>query len=935
MKRNLALILTLMVGGGAGLLAQETVGRLVGRVLDADQGAPVGGAVVELVGLPSPRRTTTAIDGRFTFSGLPAGELGIRVRMIGYGAKLVTGIRIRGGGVTTQDISLNPEAVQLEELNVTAEAEKGSVADALNEQKNSVGVMNAVTAQEIARSPDGDAAAAVQRVSGVTVQDGKYVFVRGLGERYTTTALNGARIPSPEPERKVVPLDLFPSGLLQSITTAKTFSPDLPGDFSGAQVNIRTRDFPARRQFTISTSAGLNTRATGKDVLRAPASNLEWLAFGSRDRRIPDPVLAAGTFEPAPSQAQINAMVGSFRNVWSAPTGQGIPNSSLGISLGGSDPIAGQTIGYLFSGTYSYGQEIQAEQRRAYALPLTSPGEVSEIDRFAGSTGRASVLLGGLATLSTNIGSGTRLTLNTSYNRTADNDARFETGESENLGGKFEINRLRYVERTVWSNQFQAEHRIGAKQTVDWSVSRTQVGRREPDRSEIVYALDTDPSGNPLPATWFSASNEGAVRTFADLSERSLEAQANYGITVGRTNRPHQIRVGALYRSTDRDADNNSYSIAATLPRSARELPPEQIFDGRFAGSGSSFFRVTPLSAGGSYRAEDQLAAGYAMIQYYLSDKIEVLGGARIERSELTVTTQPTVGAPITTRPAYTDVLPSLSVNYRFTENQALRLSASRTLSRPEYRELSPVQYREVIGGENIFGNPDLRRALVQNYDLRWEWYPNPTEVISVGAFAKRFSDPIERIYLATSGTRIVSFLNAESAENYGVEVEARKSLKFVAKALDNFAGHLNATLIRSRIRIGGGVASKLNDERAMVGQAPYVLNGGLTYTSNSGAFSATVLYNVVGARIVNAAESPLPDVYEQPRNVVDVAVRFPLLNDIKAKLDLKNVFDTPFEIRQGSVVREYYRTGRVLTLGLSWQPNTTEQLMTNLHEGF
>ncbi|MFN0180802.1 MAG: TonB-dependent receptor domain-containing protein [Gemmatimonadales bacterium] len=912
------LILGLVPGG---LAAQPAGGRIVGKVVSAEQGSPLGGAVVELVGLDQPRRTTTSLDGRFTFTEVPAGEVGIRVRMIGYGPKLVTGIRVPSGGVATQDISLNAETVQLDEINVTAEAERGSVADALNEQKNSVGVVNAVTAEEIARSPDGDAAAAVQRVSGVTVQDGKYVFVRGLGERYTTTSLNGARIPSPEPERKVVPLDMFPSGLLQSITTAKTFTPDLPGDFSGAQVNIETRDFPARRTFTLSTSAGLNSRATGQDILRAPADNLEWLAFGSRNRGIPDLVRSAGTFEPVPSQSQVNAIVGSFRNVWSAPSGSGTPNSSVNFSVGGSDAVVGQKIGYLFSGTYSYSQEVQDEQRRAYALPLTEPGQVSEIDRFEGTTGRASVLLGGLANLSTNLGSSSRLSFNTSYNRTADNDARLETGESENLGGRFTVNRLRYVERTVLANQFRGEHRFSRAQSFDWGLSHTQVGRREPDRSEIVYALDTDPNGNPLPASWFSASNEGAVRTFTDLSERSLEAQGNYSIQIGGVNRPHQIRIGGLYRTTDRDAQNDAYSIAATLPRSARELPPEQIFDGRFSTGATSFFRVTPLSAGGSYQAEDRLAAGYAMFQYFVGEKVEIVGGARFERSEVTVTTQPTVGSEITTRPSYNDVLPSLAVNYRLSDAHTLRASASQTLSRPEYRELSPVQYREVIGGENIFGNPDLRRALIQNYDLRWEWYPNPMEVLSVGLFAKRFSDPIERVYLATSGTRVVSFLNAESGENYGIEFEARKNLRFVAPSLINFAGHVNATMMHSRIRIGEGVSSRLNDERAMVGQAPYVVNAGLTYTSTSGSFSATALYNVVGRRIVNAAEAPLPDVYEEARNVFDLAVRFPLFNAVRAKLDVKNLLDTPFEIRQGSVVREFYRTGRIVSVGLSWQP--------------
>ena len=329
----------------------------------------------------------------------------------------------------------------------------------------------------------------------------------------------------------------------------------------------------------------------------------------------------------------------------------------------------------------------------------------------------------------------------------------------------------------------------------------------------------------------------------------------------------------------------------------------------------------SPLSAGGSYSADDKLVAGYGMFQLYLTAKLELLGGARVERSEVTVLTQPTVGASVTTNPIYTDLLPSVALNYRISETHTLRFAATQTLSRPEYRELAPVQYREVIGGDNILGNAALERALIQNYDARWEWYPNPAEVISIGLFAKRFKDPIERIYQATSGTRVVSFLNAESGQNYGVEFEARKNLRFLSPKLLNFSGQLNTTVMKSRIRIGDGIASKLNDERAMVGQAPYVVNGGLTYTSTSGALSATILYNVVGRRIVNSAEAPLPDVYEKARQMVDFSLRFPILTGVKGKLDVRNLLDTPFEIEQGTVTREYYRTGRIFTVGLSWQP--------------
>ena len=905
----------------APLAAQENAGRITGKVVDASHGTALQGAMIETVGLAVPLKATTGIDGRFTMQAVPAGELGLRIRMIGYGPKLITGVFVAAGATTTQDASLNPETVQLDEINVTAASERGSVASAINEQRNAVGVVSSVTQEEISRSPDSDAASAVQRVSGVTVQDGRYVFVRGLGERYTTTSLNGARIPSPEPERKVVPLDMFPSGLLQSITTSKTFTPDQNGDFSGAQVNIRTREFPAERQVTLSTSFGYNTRATGDRLPRAPTAGLEWLAFGSSERDLPGVVRRFGDFQSSPTQAEMNAMVNSFRNSWSAPTERGRANSAVSFSAGGNDRIFGQTVGSLFSGSYSYNQEIQSSQLRAYAQALDEPGQVREIDRFEGSTGRASVLLGGLANLSTTLGSSSRLAFSGSYNRTADNDARYEEGDSENLGGRFGITRLRYVERRVLAAQLLGEHQVGDRHRIDWTASRSSVARKEPDRSELVYIFDNDPQGNPLAPAWFSASNEGAVRTFADLTETSSEIGAGYTLSLGSSQQPHQLRFGGLYRVTDRVADNTSYSISSTLPRTARELEAESIFDGRFTGPGDTWFRITPLQQGGSYDASDKLAAGYAMLQLYLTDRLELVGGARLEQSRVRVTTLPTVGAPVTSEPEYTDVLPSLAFNYRLAETQSLRISASQTLSRPEYRELSPVQYRDVIGGENIFGNPDLRRALIQNLDVRWEWYPSPAEALSLALFAKRFEDPIERVYLATSGTRAVTFLNAESAENYGVELEARKNLGVLSGALLPFTAHVNGTLMHSRITIGGAGTSRVSDERAMVGQAPYVVNGGLTWTAPSGAASATVLYNVVGRRIVSASEFPLPDTYERPRHLLDFSARFPIAGGLNGKLDLKNLLDSPYEVRQGTVVRERFRAGRIVSAGLSWQP--------------
>ncbi|MHB1225170.1 MAG: TonB-dependent receptor domain-containing protein, partial [Gemmatimonadaceae bacterium] len=366
---------------------------------------------------------------------------------------------------------------------------------------------------------------------------------------------------------------------------------------------------------------------------------------------------------------------------------------------------------------------------------------------------------------------------------------------------------------------------------------------------------------------------------------------------------------------------NDAYSIQALyLPVEQRQLSPEQIFDGRFTQGDQYGFRVSPIAQGGSYDASEQVGAGYAMVEYALGERVKLVGGARLERTATAVTAQPTIGAAVFTNPTYTDVLPSAAANVKVTETQNLRLSVSQTLSRPEYRELAEVQYRDVIGGENVLGNPALRRTLIRNADVRWEWYPDAGEVLSVGVFAKRFEDPIERVYLATSGTRMVTFVNARAANNVGVELEARKNLGFVADALMPLTVFSNLTLMRSRIELGSD-PRVAPEERPMMGQAPYVVNAGLTYADEDRDMSATILYNRMGRRIVAASQQPLPTTYEEARDVLDVSLRFPVVRGLSARLDAKNLLDAPYLQTQGPVTRESYLVGRSFGFGLSWQP--------------
>ena len=899
-------------------------GRIVGRIIDAASGQGLTDVGVQIVG--TTLGAMAGVEGQYTITSVPAGTVTIQVRRLGYTPKTVTGIVLSPGQTLEQNITMQQATVQIQAVEVTASAERGTVNEALDQQRTATGIVNAVTSEQISRSPDGDAAQAVQRVSGVTVQDGGTVFVRGLGERYTTTQLNGTRMPSPDPERRVVPLDLFPAGLLQTIATSKTFTPDQPGDFSGAQVDIRTREFPARRQVVYSMTFGMNGASFGDKVLSARRVGGERVAYVNGKRDLPALFYDVGNFQNINlNPGDKNLLISQFRNAWTPSRSSARPNSSMSLSIGGNDPIPGlgQRVGYVVSGTYSYSTDVRSSEQRALANRGAIPGSTDETDPFDGESGVGSVLWGGIANFSTLFGAHTRLMLNNTYTRTADDLARTETGNFENEGIRARIDRMQYVERAVRSNQLAAEHQLGERHKIDWAATLSGVDRDEPDRSEFVYSIEQDGSDGPEVFRWLNTGNGGAVRTFATLDESSAEGRANYQFIFSAFGRSHALRAGGMYRTTDREADTRAYAIAAPLAtNSVRELPAEQLFDGRFTTSDARLFDIFPLGQGGRYAAEDRLVAGFLMTEIQATDRLRLIAGARYERDEVDVEAQSTLGSLVTTNKSWNDVLPSAVLNAKLTENQALRVSYSGTLARPEYRELAPIKSRDVLNGDDLEGNPELERTRIQNADLRWEWYPDAGEVVSFGVFAKRFDKPIERVYRASGATsRFVAYVNAEAAENYGFEVEMRKQMAFISPWLSGLALFTNATIMQSQIDLGASQAAATNQKRRMVGQAPYVVNAGATYSTRTGATSATLLFNRVGERIDAAGDLPLPDVTVQPRNQVDLSVRFPIISTISGRLDARNLLDAPYETLQGTVTREYWKTGRIFQAGIAWRP--------------
>ena len=915
MRRSLAALFIVVTLPFTSLAAQSNEsGRIVGRVIDAATGTGLVGAGVQIVGTTT--GTLTGVDGRFQINGAPAGTLSLTVRRIGYQPKTVSGIVLEARGVVEQEIALRETTVILTAQIVTAEAERGTVDAALSEQRSAVGIVTAVTSEQMSRSPDSDAAKAVQRVSGVTVQDGRSVFVRGLGERYTVTNLNGARLPSPEPEKRFVPLDLFPSNLLGSVTVSKTFTPDLAGDFSGASVDLRTREFPVRRTFTFSSSLGMNDAVTGQLIIAAPREGSEWLGYGGRERALPASLASAGAVAQLSSREEINSAINGLRNAWTPATTTGLPNGSFGVSVGGQDPVGALNVGYLGSLTYSASQEIRADDYQANPIQRNGHAEVLESWRGEGSS--QSTSWGALMNLSSLVTPRARFSLNNAYTRSSDNDARRTSGSAYSFGSaNVERMTLRFVERAVRSTQLKGEHALNARQQLDWSLTSSGVTRKEPDRSDLVYVQF---SGDG-PYAWSDGNPDVARRTFGDLRENNVVAEASYRYAFGDRRDAPSVKVGATHRSTARSAFNRQFSIVSSaVPLADRALEAEYLFDGRYTSGNDDVFSIINVSDDGVYDATEQLSAAFLMTELPIGHRARLIAGARVEDADIQVNTALSNSNRFVSRLHDVDVLPALVLNIELGNRSQLRLSASQTLARPEYRELSPVQYLEIVGGQITRGNGDLERSLIQNYDIKYEAFLATGELVSVGVFAKEFQRPIERIDLATGGQPFVSFFNAHAARNIGVELELRKDLGNWTAALEEYSTFANLTLMQSRIDVGTGASANTNANRPMMGQAPWVVNVGLSREAAVSGSSATLLYSAVGPRIHSAGTIPFPDVIEETRHLVDLSVRIPLGDRWSWKMDARNLLDAPYQLTQGPVTRERFRSGRQLSIGVQWR---------------
>lgn len=926
-------VLLALLWGTLSPTASAQSGTVTGSVLDGRTGETLIGVNVVVPGGIGGQvlGTTTDLDGRFRLS-LPAGTYALAFTYLGYDAQTVEGVSVEPGQTVELSVLLNEASLGLGEVVVQAEAlQANTEAALLRLQARAPAIMDGISAQQIRRSPDANSAQALRRVTGVTLFGGKFVYVRGLPERYSGTLLNGVPVPSTEPDRRAFTFDLIPSNLLDNVVVAKAATPDLPGDAAGGVLQIETIDFPEITTASLSLSSGISN-ATGVSLMTSPGGGTDFLGIDDGSRALPAGLPAGNISSPDFTDEDRAAFGRLFANNWAITPQQGNVTPNVSASAGSATDTPIGRLGAIAAGTYRSGFSLTEMTRREF--------EGADQLRFdyTGTRAGYNVTWGGIANVSLRPSPQHAISFKNFYSRTADDEVSQLFGsEFTSSGAEQQLTAIRFLSRDVYAGQLIGDHffaGLGGLQ-VRWEAGRAFTRRNEPDYSRTVYERPFgSPEGTPFRLTiGQTVSLKTGGRFFSSMDEGAWSGALRGTMPMGQA----RVTLGGAASTTDRDFA--SRLLAVTQPRrnfdfTLRELPIDSIFlpqhFGRLdrpgcenGGARCEGFLIGETGNGANdYTAGQDVASAFAMLDTpvtLLTDRLRFVGGLRLESSRQRLNSTTFGGDSLAVRNIETSVLPSVSLTYALAEATNLRLAYGRSINRPELRELAPFPYFDFELQTTVYGNDSLRQTAINSFDLRLETFPGAGQMLSTSLFYKDLGTPIERVVVpgvALNAER--TFANAESGRLYGIEFEGRYGLGFVAPYLSRSGVLLNYTRVWSET-VTAASAGSLPRVGPLQGQASYVVNAGLNLVEPTYATSLTVLYNRLGARVFEVATAFEDDVIEAGRDVLDVSLIQPFGNGrYELRLTLADAFGQPLRYTQeGELLRED-RVGRSFGFGIS-----------------
>jgi len=943
-----------------------------GRLIDKESGEPALEAQIKVKSTGA--IVLTDFEGYYRLE-LPPGKYELEVFYEMYEPETLSGVVIQAGRVSRHDVELTPQEGAIEEIVIEDQAESQTIEGLALKRQRAVASGDAIGREEISKGTDSNAAEAAQRVTGATIFDGRFVYVRGLGERYSNSLLSGYPLPSPEPDRAAVPLDVFPAATLDSLTIVKSFTPDMPADFAGGSVQIETRSVPKEPLFQVTLNAGVNTQSTFQDRLDYASSGTDWLGFDDGTRAMPSnvpqdqetvdngsvPNFPDGTPNPLTPEDLID--IGRSVNSRMRPFITGTPPNHGGSIVGGMTWNVGknkkQQLGVLASLNYSRQYEVYHDVVvKEYTLTDEDPRGFQERVDYRLDAGEEQIRWGAFGKLSYLPAAGHKLSLTGLRSQIADDWAHEYQGRNISAATSFTATQLGWVDRGMTFGMLEGDHEFPALQraSLGWNLSIASANRNEPDRRDTVYQNvqglpidDADLLGERAPGWAYFQGDESGRHFWSEQAENSGGGKLDWTQPLLKADPAKErldLKVGGLINLKNRSFSARRLILLPTGPttRDDTYYCIGEEYDRDCSGKLFNDDNIPSLlqlvenpQSGDFYAATLNVYAGYAMVDWEPSRLIRLAGGARVEGTDQSVTPLDPLNTQVVgDGGAFSAVsfLPALSVIFSGTEKSKTRISYGRTLARPQVREIAPFAFSDYFGGRVVTGNPDLEITTIDNFDVRFEFWPTLTEIVAFSAFYKRLTKPIEQILIPADSSPQLTYINSDAANVAGFELEARKQLGFLTKTLKDFYLGGNFTLAYSRVEVPQtGFITITSLSRTLINQAPWVINGVLGYQNEKIGTTVQLAYNVRAATLVEVGTNTIPDAYEQSFHSLDLAYGQKFLEHWSAKFSIENIVNDDVLVTQGNQINvdpdtgdvdlanvtKRYRKGTTFTLGVGY----------------
>jgi TonB-dependent receptor len=899
--------------------SKERKGKIAGLVVNLSTGEPIPNAGIEV--LSKDLTVYTDMDGNFILE-LEPGTYQLRVFFSDF-IEVRKEVTVIASDVMPVDIVLSQKGSgEVVEVQAGPASEVGSI---LEERRAGTTISELISRSEITKDTSSDSAGVLKKVPGISVVNNKFIYVRGLGDRYSNTVLNNAVMPTPQPDRRVVPLDQVPSSLVQSFKVLKTFTPDQPGEFAGGLVKIETLEFPNKSSFKISSSFSGNSETTFQDYLNYPGSRFDLLGFGLGRRALPSiipekRIKKGNQFVSGFTSEQLQQFGRSFEDVWEPRENTGPLNQSYSAS--GSSQVG--KLGLVGAVTYGYSSQRLDELQNFFRVASDSAGNKIIVPQniYSLRADSNNVRLGIIVTAAYKIDQSSKLLLKNFFSNDAVDDVKIAQGRFDDRGTDIIDQRIRYQLTRTSTNQLSGEHLVSGlgNSIFNWRFTYSRATLDDPDLRQSRYEFDQS-----LDRFVYFETAQTGLRQFSEMRENIREPAIDWSKYIFAKNSTINLKAGFSYSNRDRKFNSRRFRFLPRgfdgIDRSAspeKLYAPENITPDRF----ELFEDTRPTDF---YVASQDITAGYVMGDITIN-RWRFIGGVRFERSKQDVRTFDPFSIearPIIADLDNTDHLPSIGLVYSLRPDVNIRLGYSQTVSRPQFRELSPFQFTELVGGRETQGNPDLNRARIRNFDSRLEWYQKNGGLLAFSFFYKNLIDPIETVVEATTALR-TSYRNVDRAVNRGFELELRENLGKLSSRFNNLSINLNYTFVDSNIVIGKQNLSILTSkERPLSGQSRHLVNFAFDYELPRWNADLRTLFNYSGARITDVGSVGIPDTIEKGYPSLDLQLSKRLGTDgekWELKFSAENLLNRRVRFTVDNQPFEVYRTGRTFSIGISYK---------------